>query len=92
MLACDNDLFGDLDELKKKPWARWLMTLAAIPLGAVVMLLFSWPNIMWTELVVASNHIESPTDRVAVWLFVAQAVAMIIPPCTGWLGCFCSRN
>jgi hypothetical protein len=54
-----------------------------IPLGAVCVLLGSWPLIMWTELIVARNNIESDTDMVAVWLFVAQVVAMLIPS----LGC-----
>jgi hypothetical protein len=87
MIPAD-DICGDGDDDDKSPWSRWLCTLAAIPIGAAVMLLYSWPNILWTELVVSSNNIESPTDWIAVWLFVAQTVAMIIPPCTAWLGCF----
>lgn len=35
--------------------------------------------ILWTELIVARNHIESATDWIAVWLFVAQVGALLIP-------------
>ncbi|KAJ3490263.1 hypothetical protein NLG97_g5813 [Lecanicillium saksenae] len=59
-----------------------------IILGAAGMLLFGWPVIMWTELIVARNHIHSDTDWVAVWLFVAQVVTMVIPSCGTTLGCF----
>jgi len=63
---------------KKFPW--WLRY-PAIPLGAAVMLLIGWPLILWTELIVQRNHIESETDWVAVWLFVAQVGTMVIPSC-----------
>lgn len=53
----------------------------AVPAGAVVMLLFFWPLILWTELIVQRNRIESETDMIAVWLFVAQCVAMLVPSC-----------
>lgn len=45
------------------------------------MLLFCWPLILWTELIVQRNRIESETDMIAVWLFVAQCVAMLAPSC-----------
>jgi len=40
---------------------------------------FIWPLIMWVELIFARNHIQSDTDMVAVWLFVAQVILMLIP-------------
>lgn len=60
---------------------KWWYKYAAIPAGALVMMLFSWPLVMWTELIVKRNHIESDTDMIAVWLFVAQVVAMVAPSC-----------
>ncbi|RMZ80853.1 hypothetical protein DV737_g2814, partial [Chaetothyriales sp. CBS 132003] len=69
-------------------WSRWARTLALIPLGSAGMLLATWPLILWVELIMAKNHIESATDWVAVWLFVAQACTLIVPPCTAVLGCF----
>lgn len=60
-------------------WSRY----ATIPLGSVFMLIGIWPLILWTELIVARNHIESETDMIAVYLFIAQVGAMLIPSCTG---------
>jgi hypothetical protein len=68
---------------KELPW--YCNTYPMILIGAVVMLLCGWPLILWTELIVARNRIESATDMVAVWLFVAQVGAMLIPPSfTDW--------
>ena len=53
--------------------------LAAIPIGAAIMLLFFWPLIVWAELIVARNHIDSATDWVAVGLFIAQVASMFVP-------------
>jgi hypothetical protein len=50
-----------------------------ILVGAAGTLIAIWPLIMWTELIVAHNHIESATDYISVWLFIAQVVAMLIP-------------
>ncbi|KAJ5091445.1 hypothetical protein NUU61_006315 [Penicillium alfredii] len=75
---------GDEDEDQMPWWTRY----PAMPLGAVAMLLFGWPLILWTELIVSRNHIESDTDMIAVWLFVAQVGTMLIPSCTSYLGCF----
>jgi len=66
----------------------WWMRYPAIPLGTIVILICFWPLILWTELIVARNHVESATDWVAVWLFVAQVGAMLIPSCSTYLGCF----
>ena len=60
-------------------YATWFMRYLAIPVGAVAMLLISWPLIMWVELIYARNHIQSDTDMIAVWLFVAQVILMLIP-------------
>jgi len=60
---------------------RYVAVLLA-PLGLV----FIWPLILWTELLVSGNHIKSETDMVAVWLFVAQVVTMLIPePSWSWI-------
>ena len=60
-------------------WTRWFVRYLAIPLGAVCMLLYAWPLILWVELIYARNHVNSDTDMVAVWLFVAQVGLMLIP-------------
>jgi hypothetical protein len=51
----------------------------AIIVGAALMLLASWPLILWVELIVQRNHIDSPTDWNSVWLFIVQA-CLLIPP------------
>jgi hypothetical protein len=76
----------DEDEL---PW--YLNKYPMILLGSLAMLLAGWELILWTELIVSRNHIESETDMVAVWLFVAQVVALLIPSCGSVLGCFRGR-
>ena len=68
------------------PW--WLNKYVMIPLGAAAILLVLWPLILWTELIVARNQIDSPTDWIAVWLFVAQVGALVVPPSSVFLGCF----
>ncbi|KAI9671111.1 MAG: hypothetical protein M1831_005197 [Alyxoria varia] len=65
-------------------YARYI----AIPIGALMMLLIGFPLILWTELIVARNHIESETDMTAIWVFVAQVAAMLLPKCSDFLGCF----
>ncbi|KAL9094720.1 MAG: hypothetical protein Q9165_002990 [Trypethelium subeluteriae] len=57
----------------------WLTYAAIIP-GAVVMLICSFQLILWTELIVQRNNIVSPTDWIAVWLFIAQIGASFLPP------------
>lgn len=61
-------------------WGKWGITWLLVPLGALLTLVVIWPLILWTEMIVKANHVESPTDWVAVWLFVAQVVAMLLPP------------
>ncbi|KAK3319612.1 hypothetical protein B0T19DRAFT_432746 [Cercophora scortea] len=60
---------------------------ALIPAGAALMMLIGWPLVLWTELIVQRNNIQSETDMIAVWLFVAQAGAMLLPSSSGTLGC-----
>ena len=67
------------------PW--WGSKYVMIPIGAAVILLAFWPLIVWTELIVARNQMESATDWVAVWLFVAQVGALLVPPSSVFLGC-----
>lgn len=51
----------------------------AILVGAALMLLASWPLILWVELIVQRNHIVSATDWISVWLFIVQA-GLLLPP------------
>lgn len=71
--------FGGLssDDVRSIPW--YLKKYPAIPMGAILVLIFGWPLILWTELIVQRNHIESDTDMIAVWLFIAQIGAFLIP-------------
>lgn len=70
---------------------KWWHTYAAVPLGTLAMLFVGWPLILWTELIIKKNKLESETDMVAVWLFVAQAVTMLVPSCGLSLSCFRGR-
>ncbi len=70
---------------------KWWHRCAAVPVGGAFMLLVGWPLVMWTELIVSRNQLESETDMVAVWLFVAQAVTMLLPSCGASLSCFRGR-
>jgi len=69
----------DSDSESDKP--RWWWRYPMIPIGAAIMLFVSWPLILWMELLVHGNNIESATDWVAVWLFIVQIVTMIVPSC-----------
>ncbi|KAL2178942.1 uncharacterized protein P884DRAFT_195882 [Thermothelomyces heterothallicus CBS 202.75] len=66
---------------------KWWHRFPAIPIGAIVMLLMGWPLVMWTELIISRNHLESETDMIAVWLFVAQVATMLMPSCGARLSC-----
>ena len=70
---------ASVDEDNDSDWMQWFMRYPAIPLGAICILLFAWPLILWVELIYARNHIQSDTDMVAVWLFVTQVVLMLLP-------------
>lgn len=65
-------------ETDYKPPA-WYDKYVAITTGAAYGPVLVGPLIVWTELIVARNHIESATDWIAVWLFVAQVGALLIP-------------
>ncbi|KAK3352768.1 hypothetical protein B0T25DRAFT_542739 [Lasiosphaeria hispida] len=65
----------------------WWLRYAGVPVGAAAMLLFGWPLIMWTELIMLRNDLESETDMIAVWLFVAQVGTMLVPSCGSSLAC-----
>lgn len=86
-IICAYAIAIDKDDWKSSfiPWRPNALThiqnkkYAAIPLGAISMMMAAWPLILWTELIVAKNHIDSDTDMVAVWIFVAQVVFMILP-------------
>jgi len=57
----------------------WYQTYFAIIWGPPLVLCFTWELILWVELVVSRNDIESETDMIAVWLFVAQVVLLLMP-------------
>ncbi|KAF3897968.1 hypothetical protein GTR04_0865 [Trichophyton interdigitale] len=76
---------------KKVPW--YLNKYIQIPLGsAIMMLFFGWMLILWTELIVARNHIQSETDMVAIYLFIAQTVALVLPSASTVFGCITGRK
>jgi hypothetical protein len=58
---------------------EWFWRYPMIPVGAVSILIGAWPLIMWTELIIARNGIQSETDWKAVWLFIVQVGLMIVP-------------
>ncbi|KFY29223.1 hypothetical protein V493_02483 [Pseudogymnoascus sp. VKM F-4281 (FW-2241)] len=73
------------EESTKTPW--YLEKYPLIPIGAAVAMLVGWPLILWTELIVARNKIESDTDMLSVWLFIAQVGTMLIPASSTYFGC-----
>ena len=73
------------EEMDKIPW--YFGKYPLIPVGAAGALLIGWPLILWTELIVARNNIESDTDMVSVWLFIAQVGAMLMPSSSANFGC-----
>ena len=58
---------------------RWYQHYPVIPIGAALVMLFGWPTVLWTELIIGRNHIESDTDMVAVGLFIAQVGTLLMP-------------
>lgn len=69
-----------LDDEGKDEKISWFKY-PAIPLGAIVMLTGTWPLIMWTELIIQRNHIESETDMLSVYMFIAQVGTLLLPSC-----------
>ena len=66
----------------------WWSTYVMIPVGAAIVMLGLWTLILWTELIIARNQIESDTDWIAVWLFIAQVGAMLVPSSSVFSRCF----
>lgn len=67
---------------------KWHWKYTVILPGAAIMLLIGWPLILWSELLMAGNHIKSGTDMIAVWIFAAQLGAMLMPNIPRYLACF----
>jgi len=63
-----------------EPDLPWWSRYPAIIWGPPAALFFAWPIVLWTELIISRNHIKSETDMIAVYLFIAQVVTMLIPP------------
>ncbi|KAL2157063.1 hypothetical protein VTH06DRAFT_7062 [Thermothelomyces fergusii] len=57
----------------------WRCKFLVIPASAVLAFIWGWPLVLWTELIISRNHLESKTDMIAVWLFIAQVAAMLMP-------------
>jgi hypothetical protein len=57
----------------------WWHRLPAIPLGGVIMAFILFPYILFVELLVRRNHIDSGTDWGAVYAFGAQVALMLLP-------------
>lgn len=70
----------------------WYDKYVAIVTGAAFCPFWIGELIVWVELTVARNHIESATDWIAVWLFVAQVGTLLIPFETIFLKCFRRRD
>ena len=70
----------------------WYHRYVAILAGAFISPFVIGPLILWTELIVARNHTESATDWIAVWLFVAQVGALLIPFESVFLKCLRMRD
>ena len=64
-------------EEEEPPWWYQYVAILCAPLTLILV----WPLILWTELIVSRNHIESQTDMIAVWFLVAQVVALLLPSC-----------
>ncbi|PPR00504.1 hypothetical protein CVT24_005528 [Panaeolus cyanescens] len=73
------DYFKEHKDSKEFKMEKISSALAAVVLGPpIVLLLIGWELIMWIELIVQRNHIVSETNMIAVYLFIAQVVLMII--------------
>ncbi|KAJ3537708.1 hypothetical protein NMY22_g5486 [Coprinellus aureogranulatus] len=74
----------DLEDSSFKWWRD-----TAVFWGSAVALVVGWPLILWMELLVKRNNIVSETDMIAVYLFIAQVVAMVLPSIVtvGWACC-----
>ncbi|KAF6744606.1 hypothetical protein DFP72DRAFT_1018729 [Ephemerocybe angulata] len=73
-----SQFMGKYAKEQGEPWGKW-WRIGAIALLTLIVLIFGWPLALWMELVVLKNGLVSETDWVAVYLFIAQVVMMIIP-------------
>jgi len=72
--------FGPIAMLKEESFTPSLYDIYRVVLyGSPTMLMFTWVLIMWVELIISRNNIESDTDMVAVYLFIAQVVLILLP-------------
>ena len=81
-----------MEEEQKEYLGKWWVKPCAITCGAAVVLIIAWPVILWTELIVERNRLESATDWVAVGLFAAQVGTMLLPSSKKVFGCFRGRS
>ncbi|KAF1847640.1 uncharacterized protein K460DRAFT_281375 [Cucurbitaria berberidis CBS 394.84] len=58
---------------------KWWHRFPAIPIGGAIMTFVLCPYIVWIELIVRRNHVESETDWVAVYVFIGQVALMFLP-------------
>ena len=65
------------DKNKKK--FKWWHRIPAVPIGGVCMAFVLAPYIVWIELIVRRNRVESKTDWVAVYVFIGQVALMFLP-------------
>ncbi|EAU83307.2 hypothetical protein CC1G_10748 [Coprinopsis cinerea okayama7 len=70
--------------IQSRDFLLWRET--AILWGPPTMLLFTWPLVLWMELIVQKNNIVSETDMVSVWLFIAQVATMVWPSLVNLVG------
>ena len=80
-----------IDPELKEYVTKWWIKPITITCGAAAVLIIAWPVILWTELIVTRNKLESATDWVAVGLFAAQVGAMLLPSAKQVLGCVRGR-
>lgn len=65
-------------EANKKKF-KWWHRAPAIPIGGAVMAFMLCPYIIWIELIIRRNRIESETDWIAVYVFIGQVAFMFLP-------------
>jgi hypothetical protein len=79
--------FVKLIGMKQEHLPDYFQKYPSVITGAAVTLLFIWPLILWTELIVQRNHIQSETDWTAVGIFIFQTAALLAPSSKTFLGC-----
>lgn len=68
---------GKKDEVKKK--FQWWHRFPAVLVGGAMMTFVVFPYIIWIELIIRRNHIESETDWAAVYVFIGQVALLFLP-------------